>query len=179
MLSDRIEELRKLKNWNGKELASAMGVTGGAVTQFNKRTVKTIKSDGLECLARIGVNINWLLTGEGSATINQSEHQSPIIHRVIVIMEELDEDGSKEVVHCAEKELKRVKLEKLLEDQKLVQQQFIDIAVQAIADKEHAEKEEPGELTAEEPKGQQAAEESIMSHKPSTTSAKKRMTRSL
>jgi len=63
--SDRLLSVMELRNVKTRsELASALGVTPGAITQLEKRGEVT-KLMALACEAAYRVNAHWILTGEG------------------------------------------------------------------------------------------------------------------
>ncbi len=72
-LSHRIKEIRKKLNLSQKDLAEKIGVDQARVSRWEKD--KSLPSSGsLTEISRLGVNINWLLTGEG-----QMMHEFPIL----------------------------------------------------------------------------------------------------
>lgn len=69
-ISDRINLVCKLKNWSLRELAGKLGVTSTAIYNLMKGVTKTPSANVLMAFERIGLNSNWILTGEGSMEKN-------------------------------------------------------------------------------------------------------------
>jgi len=65
LLGGRLKLLRKMLGLTQKEMADELGVSRFAVIKWEKGE-RDIPSEVYETLAsKFGVNINWLLTGEG------------------------------------------------------------------------------------------------------------------
>jgi len=64
VFSHRIRKIRKRLNLSQKAFAEKVGVDQGRISQWE--TEKSLpNSNALIKMARLGVNINWLLTGDG------------------------------------------------------------------------------------------------------------------
>jgi len=90
--SHRIKQIRKQLNLSQKAFAEKVDVDQGRVSQWEKEKSLPSSSSLIE-IARLGVNINWLLTGEGEMMLEVpssskskkifSEEQKKEIERLI------------------------------------------------------------------------------------------------
>lgn len=63
-ISNRIKQSRKRLNLSQKDFADKIGVDQGRVSQWETERSQP-SSSALSEIVRLGVNVNWLLTGEG------------------------------------------------------------------------------------------------------------------
>lgn len=63
-ISNRIKQARRHLNLSQRDFAEKIGVDQGRVSQWETERSQP-SSSALSEIARLGININWLLTGEG------------------------------------------------------------------------------------------------------------------
>ena len=63
-ISNRIKQIRKRLTLSQKTFADKIGVDQGRVSQWETERSQP-SSSALSEIVRLGVNVNWLLTGEG------------------------------------------------------------------------------------------------------------------
>ena len=76
----RLAEYRRSIGLTGLKLAEKLGVTSGTLSQYESGG-SFPRPDKLEVLARMGLNLNWLLTGEGSMKVGEAEISEDSIQR--------------------------------------------------------------------------------------------------
>jgi len=71
----RLAEFRRAKKLTGLQLAAELGVTSGGMSGYEKGD-SFPSVDKLEKLARLGLNLNWYVTGEGPMLVD-GENPAP------------------------------------------------------------------------------------------------------
>ena len=66
---ERLATFRRHLGLNGLKFAAELGVTSGTLTQYEKG-VSFPSVDKLEKLARLGLNLNWYVTGDGPMLVD-------------------------------------------------------------------------------------------------------------
>jgi len=72
---ERLATFRRHLGLNGIKFAEALGITSGTLTQYEKgASFPTVER--LEKLARLGLNLNWYVTGDGPMLVD-GENPAP------------------------------------------------------------------------------------------------------
>src|SRR5690606_36659786 len=80
---ERIKKLRRDMNWTQDQMADAVGVSRGAISQWENDMVDYIKPQNLFKLARVTrCNPEWLFTGEGEQYIGDQGLSPEIVDMV-------------------------------------------------------------------------------------------------
>ena len=66
----RLAEYRRSIGLTGLKLAERLGITSGTLSQYESGG-SFPRPDKLEVLARMGLNLNWLLTGDGAMKVGE------------------------------------------------------------------------------------------------------------
>ena len=98
IFSHRIKQVRSQLNLSQKDFAEKIGVDQARVSRWEKEKSLPSSSSLIE-IARLGVNINWLLTGEGEMMLEiQSSPKSKKI---------FSEEQKKEIERLIDERLKK------------------------------------------------------------------------
>lgn len=101
LVFERIMEIKGLSS--EKELAKTLGISPQDFSNRKKRG--TLLPVVVEWAIMEGVNLDWLLKGQGEEPARQPESiADPKIRKVVAIMEKLDETAKADLVKQAEKE---------------------------------------------------------------------------
>ena len=76
----RLAEYRRSLGLTGLKLAERLGITSGTLSQYESGG-SFPRPDKLEVLARMGLNLNWLLTGEGAMKVGEEAISEASIQR--------------------------------------------------------------------------------------------------
>lgn len=76
----RLETLIQNLELNQKDFASKIGISPSRITELRRGRIKTLSSDTLIRIHQeFGVNINWLLTGEGEMFLTSTTQSAPAV----------------------------------------------------------------------------------------------------
>lgn len=85
---DRLKEMRGMLKLTQSQLAEKVGSSAAAFGQYEKGE-KIPGGKVLAGLARLGVNINWLLTGEDQVFISALKFDLELLQDVMAVMEKV------------------------------------------------------------------------------------------
>ncbi|MEW6594157.1 MAG: helix-turn-helix transcriptional regulator [Thermodesulfobacteriota bacterium] len=87
-ISIRLKDVRKELGYTQKQIGEAIG--SSLSTWQDYEAGKSIPGgNALAGLARLGVDINWLLTGEGNSLVQKSEFDVELLKNVIFVLDNL------------------------------------------------------------------------------------------
>lgn len=79
MIHGRIKKAREALKLSQPEASSASGIPVGTLRKYEQGPSKP-GADAIEGLVRLGINANWLLTGEGPMLLAQLRPATPAIN---------------------------------------------------------------------------------------------------
>ncbi len=116
----RFKEIRKKKKMTQTEFAELLGTTQRNISKYENEKLEIPDKIKAE-LIKIGVDINWLLTGEGEmflkkepvkSEISEALSSRPSIKNIILMPGQTDNEDIKNIEGMSEERLKMRELEK-------------------------------------------------------------------
>lgn len=105
MIGERLKQFRKEKGLSQKDIAAAIGMTQGYISEVEKG----LKLPGSEFLISLkksfGLDLNWFLTGETQVSIVAEEHTpygDPVREKINQHLDQMCEDQRRDVLKYAE-----------------------------------------------------------------------------
>ena len=94
-ISERLKTIREAKGLSQKQFAETLGTALTRISEYERDKVKPT-TEILTKLAEIhGININWLLTGNGDMFIKEEKKSNTKANEIIEAYEKLPEDKQK------------------------------------------------------------------------------------
>ena len=94
-ISERLKKIREAKGLSQKQFAETLGTVLTRISEYERDKLKPT-TETLTKLAEIhGININWLLTGNGNMFIEKEKKSNTKANEIIEAYEKLPEDKQK------------------------------------------------------------------------------------
>jgi transcriptional regulator with XRE-family HTH domain len=119
--ASRFKDLRGKLGFSQRKFAEKLGIPSTAISKYEQELIKP-SAELLTKIGFLGVNINWLLTGEGEMFTRPQEGEAapaeldPRLAAIVGLLSDMPEEQVDEVYKYISKEKRMADLEKAVEE---------------------------------------------------------------